>query len=85
MKGPPNHNAGEPSGCADRVGDTNKAVDALKAASDVAAVRAQATVDAAQSRATLAQQRAQQLFLETARPGETRCEAADGLIVEQVR
>lgn len=63
----------------------NKAVDALKAASDAAAVRAQAAVDAAQARATQAQQRAQQLLLETPRPGETRCDAADRLILEQVR
>lgn len=63
----------------------NKAVDDLKAASDAAAVRAQAAVDAAQARATAAQQRAQQLLLEQPRPGETRCEAADRLILEQVR
>lgn len=63
----------------------NQAVDDLKAASDAAAVRAQAAVDAAQARATAAQQRAQQLLLETPRPGETRCEAADRLILEQVR
>lgn len=63
----------------------NKAVDDLKAASDAAAVRAQAAVDAAQARATVAQQRAQQLLLEQPRPGETRCEAADRLILEQVR
>lgn len=63
----------------------NRAVDDLKAASDAAAVRAQAAVDAAQARATVAQQRAQQLLLEQPRPGETRCEAADRLILEQVR
>ena len=63
----------------------NQAVDDLKAASDAAADRAQAAVDAAQARATAAQQRAQQLLLETPRPGETRCEAADRLILEQVR
>lgn len=63
----------------------NQAVDDLKAASDAAAVRAQAAVDAAQARATTAQQRAQILLLETPRPGETRCEAADRLILEQVR
>lgn len=63
----------------------NKAVDDLKAASDAAAVRAQVAVDAAQARATVAQQRAQQLLLEQPRPGETRCEAADRLILEQVR
>lgn len=63
----------------------NQAVDDLKAASDAAAERAQAAVDAAQARATAAQQRAQQLLLETPRPGESRCEAADRLILEQVR
>ncbi|WP_426024665.1 hypothetical protein [Brevundimonas sp. PWP3-1b1] len=63
----------------------NQAVDDLKAASDAAADRAQAAVDAAQARARAAQQRAQQLLLETPRSGETRCEAADRLILEQVR
>ena len=63
----------------------NQAVDDLKAASDAAAVRAQAAVDAAQARARAAQQQAQALLLETPRPGETRCEAADRLILEQVR
>ena len=63
----------------------NQAVDDLKAASDAAADRAQAAVDAAQARATAAQVRAQSLLLETPRPGETRCEAADRLILEQVR
>ena len=63
----------------------NQAVDDLKAASDAAAARAQVAVDAAQARATAVQQRAQALLLETPRPGETRCEAADRLILEQVR
>lgn len=63
----------------------NQAVDDLKAASDAAAVRAQAAVDAAQARTRAAQQQTQILLLETPRPGETRCEAADRLILEQVR
>lgn len=63
----------------------NQAVDDLKAASDAAADRAQAAVDAAQARARAAQQQAQALLLETPRPGETRCDAADRLILEQVR
>ncbi|WP_295169649.1 hypothetical protein [uncultured Brevundimonas sp.] len=63
----------------------NQAVDDLKAASDAAAIRAQAAVDVAQARARAAQQQAQTLLLETPRPGETRCEAADRLILEQVR
>ena len=63
----------------------NQAVDDLKAASDAAAVRAQAAVDAAQARARAAQQQAQTLLLETPRPGETRCDAADRLILEEIQ
>lgn len=63
----------------------SQAIDDMKAATDAAADRAQAAVDAAQARATAAQQLAQQLLFETPRPGETRCEAADRLILEQVR
>ncbi|MCG2665043.1 hypothetical protein [Brevundimonas sp.] len=63
----------------------NKAVDELRAAGDAAKGRAQAAVDAAQARAAAAQQRAQSLLSEQPRPGETRCEAADRLILEQVR
>lgn len=63
----------------------NEAVDELRAAGDAAKARAQAAVDAAQARAAAAQQRAQSLLSEQPRPGETRCEAADRLILEQVR
>ena len=63
----------------------NKAVDELRVAGDAAKVRAQAAVDAAQARAAAAQQRAQSLLSEQPRPGETRCEAADRLILEQVQ
>lgn len=73
------------AGAQSALAQQNQAVDDLKAASDAAAVRAQAAVDAAQARARAAQQQAQALLLETPRPGETRCEAADRLILEQVR
>lgn len=63
----------------------NEAVDELRAAGDAAKARAQAAVDAAQARAAIAQQRAQSLLSEQPRPGETRCEAADRLILEQVQ
>ncbi|MFN7110340.1 MAG: hypothetical protein ACK4M2_01790 [Brevundimonas sp.] len=63
----------------------NKAVDELRAAGDAAKARAQAAVDAAQARAAAAQQRAQSLLSEQPRPGESRCEAAGRLILEQVQ
>ena len=63
----------------------NKAVDQLKAESDAALARSNAAVKAAQATATAAQQRAQALLGEQPRTGETRCEAADRLILEQVQ
>ena len=63
----------------------NKAVDQLKAESDAALARSNAAVKAAQATATAAQQRAQALLFEQPRTGETRCEAADRLILEQVQ
>lgn len=63
----------------------NEAVDQLKAESDAALARSNAAVKAAQATATAAQQRAQALMFEQPRPGEARCEAADRLILVQVR
>ena len=63
----------------------NKAVDQLKAESAAALARSNAAVKAAQATATAAQQRAQALLFEQPRSGETRCEAADRLILEQVQ
>lgn len=63
----------------------NKAVDQLKSEGDAMLARSNAAVKAAHATATAAQQRAQALLFEQPRTGETRCEAADRLILEQVR
>ena len=73
------------AGAQSALANQNKAVDQLKAESDAALARSNAAVKAAQATATAAQQRAQALLFEQPRTGETRCEAADRLILEQVQ
>lgn len=63
----------------------NKAVDEMAAAMIAQTEKAQAAVDAAQARALTAQQRANALLFEQPRPGETRCDAADRLILENIQ
>lgn len=63
----------------------NKAVEAMAQAALDASAKAQAAVDAAQARAREAQRLAQTLLLEQPRPDETRCQAADRLILENVQ
>lgn len=63
----------------------NAAVDAMAAAALERTRQAQAAVDAAQARARDAQRQAQVLISQQPQPGESRCDAADRLILEQVK
>ncbi len=63
----------------------NGEVARLKTEADAATARAQAAIVDAQTRARAAEQRAQSLLTQQPRDGETRCEAADRLILEHVQ
>ena len=63
----------------------NAEVARLKTEADDATARAQAAVADAQARARSAEQRAQSLLTQQPRDGESRCEAADRLILEHVQ
>lgn len=63
----------------------NGEVARLKTDADAATARAQAAVGDALARARSAEQRAQSLLIQQPRDGESRCEAADRLILEHVQ